>query len=87
MSKLDEMWAAFEAHKPKRSYAKAWRVMLKERTYDAARAAYYAAPEGSASASAAEAAWDAVTETTLAASRAERHAQKAIDALKRGVKP
>jgi hypothetical protein len=85
-TKLDEMWAALEAHKPKPEYAEAWATMLKERTYEAARAAYHAAPEGSASASAAEAAWDAVTETTLAASRADRYAQRAIDAIKE-VKP
>ena len=84
--KQAEMWAALEAHKPAPEYADEWATMCKERTYEAARAAYYAAPEGSASASAAEAAWDAVTETTLAASRAERHAQQAIDAL-REVKP
>ena len=80
--KLDEMWAALAEHKPAPSYAEAWATMCRERTPQSARAAYYAAPEGSAAASAAEAAWDAVTETTLAALRAERHAQKAIDALR-----
>ena len=78
MSKLDEMWAAFEAHKPKRSYAKAWRVMCRERTCHTARAVYHAAPYGSA---AAEAAWSASE-----AAAAERYAQEAIDAIK-GVKP
>ena len=89
MSKLDEMWAAFEAHEPKRGYAKAWPTMLKERTYDAARVAYWAAPYGSA---ASDAAWwaswaaDAAEEPEGAAASADEYAQQAIDAL-REVKP
>jgi hypothetical protein len=75
-TKLDEMWAALEAHKPKRGYAKAWATMLKERTCAAAWAAHHAAPAGSAAWWAA-AAW---------ATAADRHAQRAIDAIK-GVKP
>jgi len=81
VSKLDEMWAAFEAHEPDASYADAWRVMCKERTYDAARVAYYAAPEGSAAVAAAGAA-----EAAAAAWATEHYAQKAIDTI-REVKP
>ena len=86
MIKLDEMWAALEAHKPERSYAKAWRVMLKERTSDATSAAYDAAPAGSA---AKEAALSALVAAMYAeeAWAAERYAQEAIDALKQEVKP
>jgi len=89
-TKLDEMWAALEAHKPKRSYAKAWRVMLKKRTYEAARSAYWAAPERSAAEAAAIAAYTATGEACAAAAAAEAaddYAQKAIDAIKREVKP
>jgi len=77
-AKIDEMWAALEAHKPKRSYAKSWRVMCKERTYDAARVAYYAAPAGSAAEAAALKAMSAV--------EADEYAQQAINAIKE-VKP
>jgi hypothetical protein len=87
--KQAEMWAAFEAHKPTPAYADAWRVMCKERTYGAARAAYWAAPEESAAAWAARwARWavDAAEEPTGAAASADEYAQKAIDAL-REVKP
>ena len=45
MSKLDEMWAAFEAHKPERlRAAKAWERMCRDRTYDAVAKALEAAP-------------------------------------------
>jgi hypothetical protein len=77
------MWAALEAHKPEPAYAEAWRVMCKERTEEAARAAWDAAPEGSA---AKEAAWAAAWWVPKAA-RADLYAQHAIDALKREVKP
>ncbi len=88
-TKLEEMWAAFEAHEPKRGYAKAWATMCKERTYEAARAAFWAAPEESAAAWAARwARWavDAAEEPTGAAASADEYAQQAIDAL-REVKP
>jgi hypothetical protein len=75
------MWAAFEAHKPDASYADAWRVMLTERTAEAAEAAWDATPEGSA---AKEAAWWALW--VPKAARADRYAQRAIDAIKE-VKP
>jgi hypothetical protein len=94
------MWAAFEAHKPKRGYAKAWRVMCKERTYRAARAAWWAAPVGSAAEAAVGAAIDGVVATGEAwaaaaaaagaarsAAWADVYAQEAIDAIKREVKP
>ncbi len=74
-TKLDEMWAALEAHKPAPEYADAWATMLKERTYDAAWAAHYAAPEGSAAWWAA-AAW--ATAAWAEAARVERYAQDAI---------
>ena len=78
MTTIDEMWAALEAHKPDASYAKAWRVMLKKRTYDAVAKAYEAAPVCSA---AERAAW-----AVLAVVLADDNAQEAIDAL-REVKP
>ena len=85
MSKVDDAWAALEAHKPKRGYARAWRVMCKERTRDAVEAAYRAAPAGSLAEAAARAAAWATGEACAAA--ADRYAQEAIDALKREVKP
>ncbi len=83
MSTIDEMWAALEAHKPKRGYAKAWATMLKERTTEAVWDAYDAAPAGSAAAVALLAAVKAAE----AAEWADEYAQPAIDALKREVKP
>jgi hypothetical protein len=85
MTTIDEMWAALEAHKPDASYAEAWATMLKERTEDAAWAAYHAAPEGSAAKAAAVAAARAKAAWAKAA-RVERYAQIAINAL-REVKP
>ena len=41
--KLNEMWAALEAHKPAPSYAEAWAQMLTERTHKAASDAASAA--------------------------------------------
>ena len=89
-TKLDEMWAALEAHEPKRGYVKAWRVMCKERTDDAAWAAHRAAPEGSAAREAAQqAAWaaDLVADAAAIAAEADDYAQEAINSLKREVKP
>ena len=83
-TKLDEMWQALEAHKPKRSYAKAWATMRKERTYEAEEAANRAAPAGSVAEPAARAAAWATGEAEAAA--ADRYAQEAIDAIKE-VKP
>jgi hypothetical protein len=80
-AKLDEMWAALEAHKPKRGYAKAWRVMCSERTRDAAEAKW-----AEARALAAEAAARAA-EAAARAAEADDYAQRAIDALKREAKP
>jgi hypothetical protein len=84
------MWAAFEAHKLDASYADEWETMLKERTRVAAAAAYRAAPKRSAAhlaavlaAMAAEAAADAAA----ALRAADDYAQKAINAIKREVKP
>ncbi len=75
--KLTEMWAALEAHKPKRKYAEAWRVMCRERTADAAADAGRAAESAgffSAMSAAYSTAW------------AVRYAQRAIDAIEE-VKP
>lgn len=43
MSKIDEMWAALEAHKPRPEYAEAWATMCRERTIGAANEAEGAA--------------------------------------------
>jgi hypothetical protein len=82
-TKLAEMWAALEAHKPAPEYAEAWQRMCRERTYDAARAAHYAAPAGSA------AWWAAAAWATATAASANYYAQRAIDAMlaAREVKP
>jgi hypothetical protein len=80
--KQAEMWAAFEAYQPQADadgHGESWRVMRRERTRDAALAAYCAAPAGSAAEEAARAAW-------AAAAWADNRAQEAIDAIK-GVKP
>jgi hypothetical protein len=84
-TKLAEMWAALEAHKPAPEYAEAWATMCRERTEDAAWAAYHAAPEGSAAKAAAVAAARAKAAWAKAA-RVDRYAQEAIDAIKE-VKP
>ena len=76
--KLDEMWAALEAHKPAPEYAEAWQRMLMERTVASVWAAHYAAPAGSA-------AWWAAAAWATAA-WADQYAQEAIDAIKE-VKP
>ena len=81
--KGQEMWATFEAYQPTADadgHGESWRVMCKERTRDAALAAYYEAPRGLMAEAAAWAAWGAWAEA------AERYAQEAIDAL-REVKP
>ena len=85
-AKLAEMWAALEAHKPTPEYADAWATMLKERTVETAWAAYRAAPElpfGLWASAACYAAW-ALGATDAA--KADRYAQRAIDAIKK-VKP
>ncbi len=43
MSKINEMWAALEAHKPAPEYAEAWQRMCRERTLGAANEAEGAA--------------------------------------------
>ena len=92
--KLTEMWAAFEAHKPKRSYTnKAWKRMCKERTRDAAEAASVAAEVTTEVTTAEMAAWSAAKAVAASeraaelAAMADRYAQDAIDALKQEVKP
>ena len=90
MSTIDEMWAAFEAHKPAPGYADAWATMLKKRTKYSIWSAHCAAPRKSAAASAtaaAAAAWAAYTaEEAWAEAAADDYAQQAIDAIKE-VKP
>jgi|694.fasta_scaffold75699_4 hypothetical protein len=82
-TKLTEMWAALEAHEPAPEYAETWATMLKERTEEAAWAAYRAAPAGSAAEAAAWAAYTAAGVAAWAAARAsDCHAQEAIDAIK-----
>ena len=85
--KLNEMWAALEAHKPAPSYAEAWQTMLKERTQEAAwaaedaaawAAAWAAADASRAAGAAADAAW-----AEKAAARVGEYAQRAIDAIRR----
>jgi hypothetical protein len=84
VSVIEKMWAALEAHKPAPEYAEAWQRMCRERTEDAAWAAHYAAPEGSAAwwaaAAGAAAAW-------AEAARVERYAQDAIDAMREVDRP
>ncbi len=92
-TKLDEMWDALEAHKPAPEYAEAWQRMCKERTYDAARAACWAAPYSSAASAAAwsaseVAAWEARWAACAAMyAEAKISADLAIDAIKWEVKP
>jgi len=91
-TKLDEMWTAFEAHKPKPEYADAWATMLKERTEAAIKDVYdaaFAKPETWAwvAASAARIAVDAAAIAAMKKKVAKRYAQEAIDTIKREVKP
>ena len=83
MSKLDEMWAAFEAHKPDASYAEAWATMLKERTLASVDAVWGWVPKKGA---VDDALWH-LWETLDVLREAEISADLAIDALKREVKP
>jgi hypothetical protein len=88
MTTIDEMWAAFEAHKPAPEYAEAWATMCKERTFEAIEAASRAAPVGSAAWFAVGAAIDRVVAASEGwAAAADESAQKAINAIKREVKP
>jgi hypothetical protein len=81
-AKLNEMWAALEAYEPAPEYADAWCAMCRERTYEAASAAYYATP----AASVATAAASVAAAAAWAAARTDKFAQEAIDAI-REVKP
>jgi hypothetical protein len=80
-TKLDEMWAALEAHEPAPKYAEAWRVVCKERTEASAWKASDAALRREAVMAAA---WAAMA--AEAAAWADEYAQRAIDAIKE-VKP
>jgi hypothetical protein len=84
--KLNEMWAALEAHKPAPSYAEAWQTMLRERTEEAARAAALAAADAGAwgvTQAAWAAGWAAAAEAAEAAARVGEYAQRAINAIRR----
>jgi hypothetical protein len=95
-AKLDEMWAALEAHKPAPEYAEAWHRMCRERTEASVWAAYDAAPKQAAAKDAAvtvaaAVAWEADTASAahpvdgwIAADAADHYAQEAIDAIKEG---
>ncbi len=84
-TKLDEMWAALEAYQPTPEYADAWRRFLeRDLTFNRLRAAYWAAPVGSAAAAAAVYATLAARAVSVA--EADDYAQRAIDAIKE-VKP
>ena len=82
-TKIDEMWAAFEAHKPAPAYADAWQTMLKERTIDSVNAVWGWVPKKGA---VDDALWH-LWETLDVLREAEISADLAIDALKREVKP
>jgi len=90
-NKLTEMWAALEAHEPAPEYAEAWERMCRERTGYAVEAAYRAAPiksaAGLAALSAGAAMLSAAALWPLTPTAADDHAQDAIDAIKREVKP
>jgi len=82
--KLDEMWAALEAYQSQADedgHGDSWRVMCRDRTEEAARAAWKAAPVGSAVEEAAMAAERAVYAARVSA-RVAINAQEAIDAIK-----
>ena len=82
-AKLDEMWAALEAHKPDASYADAWATMLKERTIDSVNAVWGWVPKKGA---VDDALWH-LWETLDVLREAEISADLAIDAIKREVQP
>jgi hypothetical protein len=76
MKKLDEMWAALAAYQPKadaEGHGDTWAKMCKEKTSDAARAAWSAAD--------AYAKATASAETAVAAKAADKSVQSAIDRI------
>lgn len=85
--KQSEMWAALEAYQSTADadgHGDSWRVMLAERTEDAARAARRAAPQGSVAWDAAEeaqaVAWGVAWEAECAAVAAKAAAEAALAA-------
>jgi hypothetical protein len=82
-AKLDEMWAALKAHKPKPEYAEAWASMCKERTIASVDAVWGCVPKKSAVDDALWHLWEALDVLR----EAEISADLAIDAIKREVKP
>jgi hypothetical protein len=84
-TKLDEMWAALEAHQSQADedgHGNSWRVMCRERTQATGWAAWRATPVGSAARAALLA-----TAAVEAQAATDRYAKEAIDAIKREVKP
>ena len=81
-TKLYEMWAALQAHKPEPAYADAWQTMCRERTIDSVKAVWGWVPKKGA---VDDALWH-LWETLDVLREAEISADLAIDALK-GVKP
>ena len=82
-AKLDEMWAALEAHKPAPEYADAWRVMCKERTIDSVDAVWGWVPKKGAVDDAMWHLWEVVD----ALREVEISADSVINAIKKRVKP
>ena len=82
-TKLDEMWAALEAHKPAPEYADAWEKMCRERTLESVDAVWGWVPKKGA---VDDALWH-LWETLDVLREAEISADLAIDAIKREVKP
>jgi len=78
-AKLDEMWAALEAHKPKPEYAEAWATMCKERTIASVDAVWGWVPKKSAADDALWHLWEALDVLR----EAEISADQAIAAIKR----
>jgi hypothetical protein len=83
MSKLDEMWAALEAHKPAPAYADAWATMLKERTIASVDAVWGWVPKKGAVDDAMWHLWEVVD----ALREVEISADSVINAIKKRVKP
>ena len=78
-AKLNEMWAALEAHKPKPEYAEAWATMCRERTIASVDAVWGWVPKKGAVDDALWHLWEALDVLR----EAEISADRAIAAIKR----
>jgi hypothetical protein len=78
-TKLDEMWAALEAHKPAPEYADAWATMCRERTIASVDAVWGWVPKKSTVDDALWHLWEALDVLR----EAEISADRAIAAIKR----